>query len=66
MNKEKPVYQGEIIELEITSVGRKGDGVGKHEEFTIIVPQTQLHRKYKVEITDVHETFAFGIAKEVL
>lgn len=65
MNKP-PVKTGQRIQIKITSIGRKGDGVGKYQDFIVMVPQSKVDQEYIVRITDIHETFAFAIIEEVL
>ena len=57
---EPPVKAGEQYELECMSIGKKGDGVFKVENFVIIVPDTQQGESYKVEVTRVLDNIAFG------
>jgi len=60
-NKEKPpVVINDKIELTITSVGKKSDGISKINNFVIIVPQAKLLHKYNVLITEVKDSFAFA------
>jgi len=64
--KEAPVSPGQEIEVEIISMGRKGDGVAKFNNFIIIIPGTSRGDKVKAEITDVMESFAFAICVKKL
>ena len=58
--RQPPVQQGEVIEVEIISLGQKGDGVGKIEGFVIIVPGAKPGQTVEVEITKVKERVGFG------
>lgn len=59
-SRQPPVEQGEFIEVEIISLGKQGDGIGKFEGFVIIVPGTKPGQKVEVEITKVMRKVAFG------
>ena len=60
-DKEAPVKTGDVIVVEIVSVGRKGDGVAKHSGYVVFVPGAKRGQKVKVEITKVYPQYAFGI-----
>lgn len=53
--------EGDIIELTITNVGRKGDGVGKLMDYLIIVPGTAKGNTIHVKITNISAKTAFGM-----
>ena len=53
--------EGDIIELVITDVGKKGDGVGKMQDYLIIVPGTAKGNKVHVKITNISAKTAFGM-----
>lgn len=56
-----PVKEGDIIQdLKIIGIGRKGDGIGKVDNFVVIVPETDEGQSYTVEINKVLSTVAFG------
>ena len=64
-NKEKthkPVKVGDLIEIEVTSLGKQGDGVGKigNYGFIVLVNGGIINKKYKVQITRVLSTMAFA------
>lgn len=61
-NTTTQVKEGDEVELEIISIGSKGDGMGKVNGFCIFVPQTNKGRAYQVKITKVLERFGFGEA----
>lgn len=58
--KQPPVKCGEFIEVEIISLGKQGDGIGKFEGFVIIVPGTKPGQTVEVEVTKVMQRLAFG------
>ena len=58
--RQPPVEQGEVIEVEIISTGKQGDGIGKFEGYVIIVAGAKPGEKVEVEITKVMPRQAFG------
>lgn len=56
----KGIKEKDKIYLTIIGKGRKGDGIGKYNNFAIIVPNTKEGESYRVEITDIYEKFAFA------
>ena len=60
-NKKKPpVKRGQVIEIYIKDVSRKGDGVGKFEDFAVFVPGVEKGETVKVKITEVKKNCAVG------
>ncbi len=57
---DKPVAEGETVELEIEDLGSKGDGIARVEGFVVFVPGGEVGETYDVEITSVGRKFAFG------
>jgi predicted RNA-binding protein with TRAM domain len=57
---DKPVAEGDTVELEIEDLGSKGDGIARVEGFVIFVPGGEVGESYDVEITSVGRKFAFG------
>src|SRR6266571_1085950 len=55
-----PVQEGQEIDVTIDSVGRRGDGIARMNNFVIFVPGTNAGDKVKVKITMVRDTFATG------
>ncbi|MFH1587029.1 MAG: TRAM domain-containing protein [Candidatus Diapherotrites archaeon] len=58
--KDPPLKEGEIREMEIIGVGEKGDGIAKVEGFVVIVPGTKSGDKVQVKITAVRGKVSFG------
>ena len=56
----KPVTEGDIVEVNIESVGTKGDGIGKIKGFVIIVPNANEGETVKVKIIRVLNKMAFA------
>lgn len=57
---DKPVSEGDIVELEVEDLGSKGDGIARKEGFVVFVPGGEVDETYDVEITSVGRKFAFG------
>lgn len=60
MGYEKPVKEGEIIDVTIESVGEKGDGIAKVNNFVIIVPNAKEGDQVKIKIVRVLKKMAFA------
>jgi predicted RNA-binding protein with TRAM domain len=56
----KPVAIGDILEVDIESVGGRGDGIAKKDSFVIFIKGAQKGEKCSVKITDVKRTYATG------
>lgn len=54
------VKVGEIYEIFINDVGKKGDGVGKIGDYLVIVPGTVKGTTVKVKVTNISGKTAFG------
>lgn len=57
---DKPVSEGDVVELDIEDLGSKGDGIARVEGFVVFVPGGEVDQTYDVEITSVGRKFAFG------
>jgi predicted RNA-binding protein with TRAM domain len=55
-----PVKEGDIVTVDIISIGAKGDGIAKVNEFVIIVPEGQEGDRLKVKVTRVLRKVAFA------
>ena len=60
MNYEKPINEGDILDVKIESTGAKGDGIAKIDNFVIIVPNVREGDQVKIKITRVLNKMAFG------
>ncbi|NIO23117.1 MAG: TRAM domain-containing protein [Candidatus Aenigmarchaeota archaeon] len=58
--KKPPVKRGDVIELYIKDVSKKGDGVGKFEDFAVFVPGAEEGEVVKVKIVEVKKNCAVG------
>lgn len=62
-----PVSEGETRTVEIEDVGDQGDGLTRVERgFVVIVPETDVGERVRIEISDVRDTVAFGEVVERL
>lgn len=58
---EPPVSEGDHRVVDIEDIGEQGDGVARVERgYVVIVPDTRMNERVKIEITDVKPTVAFG------
>ena len=55
-----PIKEGEIIDLECISIGKKGDGIFKIEGFVVVAPDTEVGKTYKLKMTKVLPTIGFA------
>ncbi|MDD2626026.1 MAG: translation initiation factor IF-2 subunit beta [Candidatus Methanomethylophilus sp.] len=54
------LHVGNVIEVSINDVGKKGDGVGKYLDYLVIVPGTARGTRANVKITNISAKTAFG------
>jgi len=60
-----PVEVGDERTVEIETIGEQGDGIARVERgFVIIVPETEVGERVRVEITDVKQSVAFATVLE--
>ena len=59
-NQEAPVKVGEIHEVEIKSVGEKGDGIARVSGFVLFVPNVKKGDYVKIKITKVLPKVGFA------
>jgi predicted RNA-binding protein with TRAM domain len=58
---QPPVEPGEIRYVEIEDLGKQGDGIARVERgYVIIVPETDVGERVKIEIVEVKSNFAVG------
>jgi len=60
MNFEKPIKEGDIVDVTIESTGAKGDGIAKINNFVVIIPDVREGDHVKVKITRVLKKMAFA------
>lgn len=56
----KPVSVGDRLEVTIESVGGRGDGIGKIDNFIVFVKGAAKGERCRVKITEVKRTYAIG------
>jgi len=57
-SKEKPVKVGEEIEVTVSEVSRRGDGVARIQGFVIFIPNTKQGMQAKIRIKEIRPNFA--------
>ncbi len=58
---QPPVEPGELRYVEIEDIGKQGDGIARVERgYVIIVPNTEVGDRVKIEVTEVKSNFAVG------
>lgn len=58
--KPKPVKVGEELEVTITELSRKGDGVTRVQGYVIFIPNATEGQKVKIKVTTIRPNFAIG------
>ena len=58
---QPPVEPGELRYVEIEDIGKQGDGIARVERgYVIIVPDTEVGERVKIEVAEVKSNFAVG------
>jgi predicted RNA-binding protein with TRAM domain len=57
-SKEKPVKVGEEIDVTVSEISRKGDGVARIEGFVIFIPNAKQGMQVKIRIKEIRPSFA--------
>jgi predicted RNA-binding protein with TRAM domain len=58
---QPPVEPGELRYVEIEDIGKQGDGIARVERgYVIIVPDTEVGDRVKIEVSEVKSNFAVG------
>ena len=58
---QPPVEPGEMRYVEVEDLGKQGDGIARVERgYVIIVPDTEVGERVKIEVTEVKSNFAVG------
>ncbi len=60
VQEKKSIQEGDIIEVMIQDVGKRGDGVAKQGSFIIYIPGTVKGEQVKIKIDNVRGTMAFA------
>ena len=61
-----PLSRGQLVELEIDDLNEKGEGVGRHNGFTVFVPGTAVGDRVRVGVLSVQKTYARALLRSVL
>ncbi len=56
--KEKPVKVGEEIDVTVSEVSRRGDGVARIQGFVIFIPGAKQGMQVKIRIKEIRPNFA--------
>lgn len=57
---KSPLKVGEEYDVEITKVGKEGDGIATIKRCPVFIPETKIGDKVKVKISDVKGKIAMG------
>jgi predicted RNA-binding protein with TRAM domain len=57
-SKEKPVKVGEEIDVTVSELSRRGDGVARIQGFVIFIPNTKQGMQAKIRIKEIRPNFA--------
>lgn len=58
--KPKPVKVGEELEVTVTELSKKGDGVTRVQGYVIFIPNAKRGQQVKIKITTIRPNFAIG------
>ncbi len=56
--REKPVKVGEEIDVTVSELSRRGEGVARVEGFVIFIPNTKQGQQAKIRIKEIKPNFA--------
>jgi len=56
----KPIKTGDEVDVDISEVSRKGDGVARIEGYVIFVPNTKQGERKRIRIAQIRPNFAIG------
>ena len=55
-----PVSEGQTLDVDVTEISRRGDGIAKVEGFVIFVPNTKAGDHVTIKVTSVRNRFAIA------
>jgi len=58
--RKAPVKVGDILSLKCISIGKKGDGIFKHDGFIIIASNTEVNNTYTLKMTRILSSIGFA------
>ncbi|MBI2184916.1 MAG: TRAM domain-containing protein [Thaumarchaeota archaeon] len=61
--KAKPVKIGDELDVTISEISRRGDGLTRVDGYVIFVPNTKQGDSVKVKITQIRPNYAIGEIK---
>lgn len=64
--KQYPVQIGQILELEITGLNHEGAGVGRHEGYTLFVPQALPTERVRAKVVHAKKQYGFAELLEII
>jgi predicted RNA-binding protein with TRAM domain len=57
-SKEKPVKVGEELDVTVSEMSRRGDGVARIQGFVIFIPNAKEGTQAKIRIKEIRPSFA--------
>lgn len=57
-SREKPVKVGEELDVTVSEVSRRGEGVARIQGFVIFIPNTKQGMQAKIRIKEIRPNFA--------
>ncbi len=57
-SREKPVKVGEELDVTVSEVSRRGDGVARIQGFVIFIPNAKQGTQVKIRIKEIRPNFA--------
>jgi len=57
-SKEKPVKVGEELDVVVSEVSRRGDGVARVQGFVVFIPNAKQGTQAKIRIKEIRPSFA--------
>ncbi len=64
--EKKELAIGDEITVDITKIGKKGDGLAKIGNYLVFVSGARVGQKVKARITGIHNTMLFAVTIEVI
>ena len=58
--REKPVKLGEELDVTISELSKRGDGVARIQGYVIFVPKCQQGQQVRIKITTIRPNYAVG------
>ena len=58
LSKEKPVKVGEELDVLVSELSRRGDGVARIQGFVIFIPNAKQGTQVKIRIKEIRPSFA--------